>query len=566
MTTADLEAKLRELRSLPGETEWVEFKHNYADAHDIGDYLSALSNSAALHRQPFGYLVWGIQNETHSVIGTGFQPRKAKGKGNEDLEPWLSRLLSPRADFHIHEFQSDGKPVVLFQVQAARNSPVAFSGADFIRIGSHKKSLREYPEKERALWQILSGEDWSDALCDGATVADLDPDALRFARAQYKLKNESKPILLAEVDSWDDRVFLQKMKVAHDGKLKRAAILLLGRPESVHFIAPAIAPVTWILKDASGSEQDYAHFGPPFILNVDAVFKKVRNLTLRTMSGGTLFPKEIIKYDDWVFREALHNSIAHQDYTLHGRINLIEQDDSLLFSNLGSFIPGTLENVIERDAPEETYRNPCLAQAMVTMNMIDTIGSGIRRMFRKQQERFLPMPDYDLSDPHRVKVRVIGKILDERFTQILIGNTDLRLSDILWLDKVQKKRQIPDSAFKALKQMGLVEGRKSAPFISASVAEATGQEAEYIHNRGIEKDDCKQKVIDYLVQFGVATRKKFHELIIPLLSAALDERQKRTYVKNLLQEMKRADVISIASGSRSNAVWVLSQGAQKHSS
>ena len=151
--------------------------------------------------------------------------------------------------------------------------------------------------------------------------------------------------------------------------------------------------ITWILKDANGVEIDYAHFGPPFLLNVDEVYKKIRNLTLRTLGGEISLSQRNHQFYDWVIREALHNCIAHQDYPQGGRINVVEEDDSLFFTNLGSFIPGTVEKVIARDAPEETYRNRLLAEAMVNLNMIDTIGSGIKRMFRKQKERFLPMPD-----------------------------------------------------------------------------------------------------------------------------------------------------------------------------
>jgi ATP-dependent DNA helicase RecG len=218
-----------------------------------------------------------------------------------------------------------------------------------------------------------------------------------------------------------------------------------------------------------------------------------------------------------------------------------------------------VENVIERDAPEETYRNVCLASAMVALNMIDTVGSGIKRMFRKQKERFLPMPDYDLSDSKRVKVRIIGKILDERFTRMLMSRTGLNLVDVIWLDKVQKRRPIPDDAYRTLRQQRLIEGRKTAPFISAAVAVMTGQEAEYIRNRGIEKEDCKRKVVDYLKQFDSAALQKFIELLGPHLSTTLNEQQKRDFVRNLLQEMRREEVIRRVQGSTRKAAWELAK-------
>lgn len=153
-------------------------------------------------------------------------------------------------------------------------------------------------------------------------------------------------------------------------------------------------------------EKDYHHFGPPLILAVDQIFAKIRNLKYRYLPDASLFPAEITQYDPWVIRETLHNCIAHQNYSQGGRINVVEEGEALLFTNLGDFIPGSVEEVIRRDAPPELYRNRFLADAMVNLNMIDTIGSGIKRMFTKQRQRYFPMPDYDLSETGRVKVRL----------------------------------------------------------------------------------------------------------------------------------------------------------------
>lgn len=148
MTDAELQAKLDELLRLPSETEWIEFKHNNENPLDIGEYLSALSNGAALHGRRTGYLVWGIEDGTRAVLGTKFRPKLAK-KGNENLESWLLHQLNPRIDFTIHEFERSGKPVVLFAVQAANSIPVRFSGEAYIRVGSYKKKLKRL-SRERA--------------------------------------------------------------------------------------------------------------------------------------------------------------------------------------------------------------------------------------------------------------------------------------------------------------------------------------------------------------------------------------------------------------------------------
>src|SRR5687767_13864509 len=127
MSDDDLQMLLRNLTSLPHETEWVEFKHNNAKPEEIGEYLSALSNSAALHRKESAYIVWGVSDDPgHSVLGTTFKPRQEK-VGNEELENWLSVHLTPRVNFQIHEFMAESKPVVMFCVQPTAHSPVRFN-------------------------------------------------------------------------------------------------------------------------------------------------------------------------------------------------------------------------------------------------------------------------------------------------------------------------------------------------------------------------------------------------------------------------------------------------------
>jgi len=565
MTSADLQAKLVDLLSLPTETEWVEFKLNKAEPQEIGEYLSALSNSAALHRQPCGYILWGVEDGTHTVKGTTFKPHRQKGAGNEDLEPWLARLLSPRIEFKIYEFKPGGHPVVLFQIQAANSTPVAFSGREWVRIGSHKKPLRDYVEKERELWQILSwpGQDWSAGICEGARLNDLDSNAVAFARAEFKKKH---PKLIAELGDWDDLTFLNKAKVCIGGKITRTALILLGRPESAHYLAPSHPQLTWILKDKDGMERDYKHFEPPFLLAVDALLANVRNLTCRVLPGGTLFPVELLQYDDWVLRELLHNAIAHQDYPCSGRINLVEFEDRLVVANMGKFLAGDVEDVIRRDAPFSVFRNPFLAQAMVGLQMIDTIGSGIKRIFQVQKKRSFPMPDYDLMGGQEVQVRIIGKVLDEKYTRMLMARTDLDLWDAIALDKVQKRRPISDDEFKVLKKKKLVEGRRPNLFLSAEVAAATETKAEYIRKRAFDREHYKRMVVAYLEQFTEATREDINKLLVDKLSDALDDGQKKNAIRNLLQELRRQGTIRPVEGKRgAGARWELSKSVTEGS-
>lgn len=554
----DLNKKLIELIRLPTETEWVEYKHNRAIPDEIGGYVSALSNGAALLGKPFAYLVWGVEDGSHKVLGTHFKPRMAK-IGNEDLENWLLHLLSPRIHFTIDEFLHDGMPMVLWEIPAAVASPVRFKGEAFIRVGSHVKKLKDTGEKESKLWQMLGGpkEDWSAIVVEGATIQDLDPNAIAFARVQFQ---EKYPQFAQQMSSWNSATFLNKAKVCLGGKVTHTALLLLGKDESTHFLSPSQARITWVLRDEKTIEKDYQHFDPPFILASDKVIAKIRNLTLRHLPSGTLFPIEVTQYDPWVMREMIHNCIAHQDYPQGGRINVVETPDSLLFTNLGSFIPGSVVEMINNDAPPDVYRNPFLAQAMVHLNMIETIGSGIKRMFMRQWERRLPMPSYNLDDPKKVAVRLAGTMLDENYTRLLLSNMELNLLDVIALDKVQKRQPLDDDAFKRLKNQNLIEGRRPNLFVSAKVAEATEDKANYIKNRSLDKPHYKALVLSFLEKFGGSKREDLDAFLRSKISDVLSPDQKTNRIRNLLQEMRREGVVS-CDGLGPAALWKLAKPA-----
>ncbi|MDH4162185.1 MAG: putative DNA binding domain-containing protein [Nitrospirota bacterium] len=553
MTNDDLITLIDDLRSLPKETEWVEFKFNNDTPDDIGEYISALANSAGLHEQPAGYLVFGIEDRTHAVTGTSFRPRDAK-VGNEEIENWLARLLEPRNDFAIHECDYNGSKIVVFKVDPAHHIPVKFKGEGFIRVGTYKKKLKDHPEKERKIWLRKEKEDWSASICEGATLNDLDPAAIARARENYKGKFAGKA---AEVDTWDDATFLNKAKLTIQGGITRAAIILLGKDESEHFLSSAIARISWVLKDDHNIEKDYEHFGPPFLLNIDAVYAKIRNLKYRYLLDNTLFPTEVTKYEPYVIREALNNCIAHQDYELRGRITVVENPDDILFANLGSFLPESVEKVIEQDSPQEYYRNAFLAQAMVNLNLIDTQGGGIKKMFSLQMNRYFPLPDYDLSDLQKVKVRITGKVIDEKYTRLLINKTDLDLKTVILLDRIQKHEAISKEDASQLKKAKLTEGRFPNLYVSAPIADVTGKRAEYIRNRSFDDDHYKKLIVAYLKKYASASRQDIDGLLLNKLSDALSDQQKKNKISNLLAQMSRKDKTIKNKGSAKKPKWVL---------
>lgn len=550
MKTQDLIALVDRLRTLPTETEWLEFKRNRAEPQEIGEYLSALANEACLGNQPRGYLVFGIDDTTHDVVGTHFDPYATKAKGNQDLLPWLGALLLPNPGVDVYTVDHPAGRVVMLAVGAARGEPVAFYGTAYVRVGASKTELRKHPEKARALW--TRGSDWSAGVCEAASLDDLDAEAVTKAREQFLVKHPSQA---TDAASWDDRTFLNKARVLKQGAVTNAALLLLGRGESATLLSPAVAKLSWILKDASNRELDYEHIGPPFLLAGDRLLKRIRNLIVRALPSGTLFPQEITQYDPWVVREALHNAIAHQDYRRHGRIVVVEFPDRVLVTNVGDFLPGDVETVIRQDAPQAIYRNPFLADAMVELNLIDTQGGGIKRMFETQRRRSFPLPDYDLDTPDQVSVSISGRILDERYTRLLMEQSGLSLAEVMLLDRVQKGRQIDREEHKHLKAAGLVEGRYPNLIVSGVMAKVTGDVARHIRERGFNKQYYVDMILALVNEHGPVGRREVDELLLPKLPDRMSDEQKRRKVHNLLQELRRTDKIA-NQGSRAEPKWV----------
>ncbi|MFU8887236.1 MAG: ATP-binding protein [Trueperaceae bacterium] len=507
-----------------------------------------VANAAALKRRGHGYLVIGVDDQDHAVVGTSFDTSTATHKG-QNLFLWTLRQLAPSVPVEVHEVLHPAGRAVILQVGAAQGRPVRFGGVGYVRVGPHTTTLQDHPHLEAALWRQDS--DWSATIVDEATLADLDPEAVSKARTEYLKKY---PGHAAEASTWEDAVFLNKARVTRGGRITRTAILLLGSPESAAMLLPAVARVTWLLKDAEGVDLDYAHFDPPFILRVDEIARRVRNLTLRAMPSGTLFPAEIQQYDAYVLREALHNAVAHQDYGLRGRVQVVETPSRLLITNVGSFIPRSLENVLRRDAPGEVYRNPFLAAAMVNLNMIDTQGGGIRRMFQRQRERFMPLPDYDLSEPERVAVSIPGRILDELYSRLLMERADIDLWQALLLDRVQKGERIPHEAHVRLRRQGLVEGRYPRTILSGSVARATDSTARHIQARGLSEVFYRELVLALVREHAPVSRAQVDELLLNKLPDVLTERQKRTKVSNTLRALVHRGLIENR-GSRRHPQW-----------
>ncbi len=546
----DTSAKLQALLGLPAENEVVEFKEakNGYDFTKLGKYFSALSNEANLKRRSSAWLVFGVK-DNHQVVGSSFRLLR---KDLDSLKEEIANKTTNRITFvEIHEVQHRQGRVVMFEIPAApKGLPIAFDGHYYGRDGEALSPLN-LEEIERIRAQATA-VDWSAALVPDAGLDDLDAEALQVARKNFKNKFPDKA---GEVDGWDDATFLNKAKLTIKGKVTRTALLLLGKEEAEHFLSPAEAKIRWLLKDTQGNDRDYALFGMPLLLAVDKVYAKIRNLKYRYLREGTLFPEETDQYEPYALREALNNCIAHQDYALAGRINVIEKEDSLTFTNLGSFVPGDVQRVVMEDAPEEHYRNRFLATAMFNLKMVDTAGGGIRKLFLFQKARFFPLPDYDISDS-RVKVTLTGKVLDMDYARLLASNGELTFQEIIALDKVQKRLPLDEHEEKLLKAKGLIEGRKPNFFVAKTIAQKTGQKATYSKNKAFDKQYYLDLICKAIGEHGSLTRKEIDELLWNKLPDWMNDTKKKHRVTNLMTECRQQGKI-VNEGSDTQSKWVL---------
>lgn len=552
MPSHDLTALLQELITT-WENEVVEFKQA-TDAYgtdDIGKYFSALANEANLRGVERGWLVFGVNNKTRTIVGTDYRTQKDR---LQSLKQQIAADAEPRITFReIHELQHEHGRVLLFEVPAAPlGMPIAWKGHYYARAGESLSPLG-LDKLDEIRGQTLS-QDWTAQVVPAATLADLDETAVAKARESFARKYANR-IDLPEVMGWPLSTFLDRTRLTQGGQITRTTLLLLGKAEAAYLLSPHPAQMTWSLE---GSERAYQHFGLPFLLTTSSLYQRIRNIQLRILPQNELVPVEVPKYDQKIVLEALHNCIAHQDYRRNGRVVVKEQPDRLVFENQGSFFEGKPDDYVAGHKTPHRYRNPFLVQAMVELNMIDTMGYGIRDMYLGQARRYFPMPDYDLSEPGEVRMTLYGGVVDIAYSRLLIQKTDLPLADVLALDRVQKKLPIPDAAATRLRKAGLIEGRKPNYFVSAEIAAATASKADYIRTRAFDDEHYTKLLTEYLKKYQRANRAEINQLLLDKLSDALTEEQKVKKIDNLLTKLRRVGRIHNA-GSRGQPAWALAE-------
>ena len=555
MTELELQQYL--LREYPQENtrcEWKEFKNlknSFCgdEKNDVISYVSAIANMEG------GDLVIGVHDKTLEIVGTDTY--------NYDKQKAILRLAErcvnlSTEDLYIDEFITDDTNRKVWVIHIPKHlpkRPVFAHNKAWQRIEDSLVAMTT--ERTSAILDepIFSETDWSAQIVSDATIDDLDEVAIAKARMMFKKVHSRIPE--AEVNAWTVETFLSKCGIMKNGGITRAAIILLGKYESAFKLRPAVVQVTWTRRDEKQDVVDYEHFTVPFILTVDEILSKIENLTMREMPGGTLFPDTMKQYDDYTIREALHNCIAHQDYTMQQRINFVENPTYLYYSNAGSFIPGTLENALTNEEPQAYFRNECLCRAMVDFNMIDTVSRGIKKMFNEQWRRHFPMPDYEIDAKNRkVSVRIYGNEINKQYTNLLKTNDSLTLWDCISLDAVQKGRAIHEDVAQNLLNRGLIEGEAPNYTKYLGIAKATNQLQGYTKQKGLDKEKMKQMILQYLKNAGTdgAKRDSIYEYIKDVMPQVKTHEQQLRLLGDILSALS-VDKLIYAKG----RIWFLKE-------
>lgn len=407
------------------------------------------------------------------------------------------------------------------------------------------KPVVELPE------DVIIERDWSAVVVENADYSDLDDAAIEKARRGFAEAHLGR-VPLEEVEGWPLDVFLEKTKLAVNGKLTRAALVLLGKNESSVKLLPYVVKISW---NVAGEMSAYEHFGPPFLLTTSEIYRKIRNFQIKIVPKNSLLPISVPKYVEKVILEPLHNCIAHQDYTKQERILVTEFSDSVKMENAGTFYDGLPTDYINGHKRPRRYRNRLLAEVMADLHMIDAMGYGIRDIYESQKSRYLPMPDYDIGGDH-VSVRVYGNVVDEAYSRLLIANAEMSIEDVVNLDRIQKHLPISSEAASRLRKLKYAEGRGKQLRISSSIAALTDKRAEYIQMRATDDAHLRGMIIDYLSQYHSATREEINKLLLPKMHEALNEKERLSKIGNLLSSLRTKGTI-VNRGSRSRPCWMI---------
>lgn len=389
-----LRGLVSELRKLPRETGWLEFKLNNTNPDEIGQYISALSNSAALDGRANAYMVWGIQNDSHDVLGTNFKPSLSK-KGGEELESWLLHLLDPAIHFHFYEFGYESQHVVLLEIPRASARPVQFQGIEFVRVGSYRKKLKDHPEIEQALWRVFAAIPFEE-LCSREYVSDADVAALLDYSSYFELLGLPEPSdrrgILERLQ--EDRMILANQAGGWD-ITNLGAILFAKDLEAFRGLRRKAVRV--VVYDGRGRlttvrEQDGRK---GYASGFEGLIGYVNALLPRNEVIGQALRTETPMYPELAVRELVANALIHQDFGLTGAGPMIEIfEDRMEITNPGRPLISTDRFL---DNPPRS-RNESLASFMRRVGICEERGSGVDKVVSQTELYQLPAPFFETTD------------------------------------------------------------------------------------------------------------------------------------------------------------------------
>ena len=401
----NLEALVDELRKLPSETEWLEFKKDNFDPEMIGADISALANGAALRERRTAYLVWGIENQTHEVEGTERDFRTMK-RGNELLENWLRRMLSQNADFEFVFGSVHGRTVGLLSIVPALGRPVTFEKEAYIRAGSSTKKLRDVPALEAALWDRLrsasfetgfarTGLTWTEALRFLDTSAYFDflnlPSPTESEGIVHYLKEDG--ILTADDDG--------RCSVSNLGALALAKSL----SDFPTVSRKALRLVQYEGKNRLSILRQWTEdHGYAFVLRGLMDFVLALIPASEPIEGATRIKKTA--YPLLAIRELVANALIHQNFSVSGAGPVVEFfENRIEITNPG---PPLVEVARIVDNPPKS-RNPRLASLLRRFGLCEELGTGWDKIISECEKAQLPAPKMEVYD-EGTKVTLFSRI------------------------------------------------------------------------------------------------------------------------------------------------------------
>jgi predicted HTH transcriptional regulator len=393
MTPEQVASHVSDLLRLARETEWVEFKENDDREEEIGEYISALSNAAALHEKEAGYIVWGVRDETQEVVGTGFRPHLKK-IGNEDLECWLLMHLAPRLDIRFHATSLQGLPIVMLVVPPAQGTPVKLRNSAFIRVGTYKKRLADFREKERALWQILLREQFESGIAL-SRVSAAEAVGLLDIGAYFDLTDQPAPEVRSEVlQTLVAERFLRRRGEDRFDITNLGAILFGKRLSAFDRLArKALRVIVYSGANRVASRREKV-LDQGYACGFQHALSFINDQLPENEAIGQALRTRVRLYPEVAVRELVANALIHQDFSVSGAGPLVEiMADRIEITNPGVPLIDTLRFI---DSPPRS-RNEAMAGFLRRINVCEERGSGIDKVISAVEVFQLPPPDFAVA-------------------------------------------------------------------------------------------------------------------------------------------------------------------------